>query len=482
MDEGVINQNEPILARQTSVNIASYDIPLSIFEAESDEQIEEVFRRINSGGRKLSRQDLRTAGALGKFAEVVRRISIEVRGDVSSEVRLPLNDMKQISINSKGLSYGLAIEDIFWVKNGILTKDQIRESRDEEIVSDLIAYMISDNPPPSRSEYIDDYFSPRDNEASKTRYSDMENSILKYGDDNIVSDFILVLNDIRTLMEDAGLTFSEMIFGKFTERAPRYFQVLFLAFFQLLIKNNKKVSSYADLVGRLKGIGEKINIPEGGRWGAEDRHNEVVRQVAVLEKSFVDLEEGDPTRSRWLTQFEGILTASKTEQAAYDFKIGFIRLNGEDKCDEGSFDKVMETLVAMANNAPNKRGYVIIGVADKDADAARVLELYGVKAIEFANFKITGIDHEQGFVGGNLDKYLMTITNKIKQSGLSEPLKTYAQKNIRLISYYSKHIIVLTSSGQSEVSNFNGNYFVREGNKNSLVDPKSLATFIRAYG
>lgn len=300
--------------------------------------------------------------------------------------------------------------------------------------------MISDNPPPSRSEYIDDYFSPRDNDASRVRYNDMENAILKYGDDNIVSDFVLVLNEVRTLLEEANLTFSEIIFGKFTERAPRYFQVVFLALFQILIKGNKKVSNYADLVGRLKGIGEKINIPEGGRWGAEDRHDEVVRQVAVLEKSFVDLEDGDPTRSRWLTQFEGILTASKTEQAAYDFKIGFIRLNGENKVDEGSFEKVMETLVAMANNAPGKRGYVIIGVADKDTDAARVAELYGVKAVEFGSFKITGIDHEQDFIGGNLDKYLMTVTDKIKKSDF--PSRSRRMFKRIFVSYHTMRSIL----------------------------------------
>ncbi|MBB1241436.1 DUF262 domain-containing protein, partial [Klebsiella pneumoniae] len=134
LDAGKIRQREPVLSREACVAIASYTIPLSIYEFAGDGEVDEVFRRINSGGRKLSRQELRIAGSTGHFAQAVRYISSKVRGDVSSSDELPLNEMKKISITNKELEYGIDVDEMFWIRQGVLTKEQVRESRDEEIV------------------------------------------------------------------------------------------------------------------------------------------------------------------------------------------------------------------------------------------------------------------------------------------------------------------------------------------------------------
>ena len=66
--------------------------------------------------------------------------------------------MKEISITNHELPYGINADDVFWVKNGILTRDNLRQSRDEELVANLIAYMVSDQAIASRVELLDDYF------------------------------------------------------------------------------------------------------------------------------------------------------------------------------------------------------------------------------------------------------------------------------------------------------------------------------------
>lgn len=111
-DNGIIQQKEPILSRSTCVRIASYLLPLSIFEFRNTESVDEVFRRINSGGRKLSRQELRAAGATGHFAQAVRRIAAKVRGDDSHSDILRLNDMKNISITNNRLQYGINVDEM----------------------------------------------------------------------------------------------------------------------------------------------------------------------------------------------------------------------------------------------------------------------------------------------------------------------------------------------------------------------------------
>ncbi len=169
LDKGELQQKKPILDRPLCVKIAAYSMPFSIFEFTDEGSIDEVFRRINSGGRKLSRQELRAAGALGHFATAVRRIAAQMRGDASHSDILRLNDMAAISITSRELEYGIPVDDIFWVNQNILTKEQVRESRDEEIIADIVAYMVLAQPPSSRSEFFDDYFGLTDTEASTRR-------------------------------------------------------------------------------------------------------------------------------------------------------------------------------------------------------------------------------------------------------------------------------------------------------------------------
>ncbi|WP_197062745.1 DUF262 domain-containing protein [Bosea sp. UNC402CLCol] len=72
-DRNVVQQKTPILDRERCLAVASYPVPLSIYEAARGDSVEEVFRRINSGGRQLSRQELRAAGATDAFASASGR-------------------------------------------------------------------------------------------------------------------------------------------------------------------------------------------------------------------------------------------------------------------------------------------------------------------------------------------------------------------------------------------------------------------------
>ena len=180
LDKGSLEQKEPILPRDICVRIAAYTIPLSVFEAANDEEVDEVFRRINSGGSKLSRQELRGAGSTGHLAEAVRLISASVRGDVSASDSLMLNEMKNISISSRELPYGIDVSTLFWTREGILTREQVRESRDEELIADMLAYVLLDPKPASRSEFLDDYFGFGESQASAQRLEEIENAVQRH--------------------------------------------------------------------------------------------------------------------------------------------------------------------------------------------------------------------------------------------------------------------------------------------------------------
>ncbi|MEV7502772.1 DUF262 domain-containing protein [Streptomyces sp. NPDC093018] len=109
LDDGKFVQQEPILPRDQSRKIANYLLPMSVFKASNPEQVDKVFRRINSGGRRLSGQDLRQVGSTAKIAQLVRVIASEIRGDSSNSDIVPLSGMPNLSINNRRLAYGVDV-------------------------------------------------------------------------------------------------------------------------------------------------------------------------------------------------------------------------------------------------------------------------------------------------------------------------------------------------------------------------------------
>jgi hypothetical protein len=389
--------------------------------------------------------------------------------------------MKKISITNRDLPYGINVEELFWIKQGVLTKEQVRESRDEELVADMLAFMLLDDKPSSRSEFLDDFFGYSDGEAQSQRYAQIELATQKYTVEIAAADFQRVLDQIKVTLNRAGKTLGQLLFGEQPPRAPRYFQVVFLALHKLIVLENKEVVDQDRLVSLLDGGGVNIPVPEGGRWGAEDRMNAINGAAGVYGPAFAPAKGYDPAQVRWITQMENILTQSYTEQGAYDFKQGFIRLDGKHTFDEDSFDKILKTLVGIANIRKGVRGYVLVGVADTEADARRVTALYGVDARPFERFFITGMEHEAAALGKSLDDIFMELTTRIKKSGLSEPLRDYVARHVKSVRYYDKTVFVFEAQAQDEPSNFDGSFFVRIGNKLEEIPPQKYGDLYKRF-
>ncbi|MEH1819649.1 MAG: hypothetical protein V7L31_11325 [Nostoc sp.] len=362
LDQGFVNQKTPVLERSLSEGIASYVMPLSVYSFNDEERIDEIFRRINSNGKYLSRQELRASGATAFFPDLVRKISSEIRTDTSASDTLLLNDMKLISITNKNLEYGIKVDEIFWVKNGVLTKEMVRESKDEEIVADLVAYMALPEIPRSSSEVLDEFYGLKESPRQK----EIEAALQKVNPDIIRRRFIKVYDQIRKLLEISQCKFSELIFSQPLQIIPRYFQIIFLSIYELMFKENMEVKNYQELSDKLKNIGQHINITTGGNWSTKNKSNNIGGVKGIIRDTFKIKEQVDPATDSWLTEFETLLTQSRTEQTLFDFKQGFTRLDGRGEFDEKSFSKIIKTLTAMANHSPGAIGYVCIGVADNE--------------------------------------------------------------------------------------------------------------------
>lgn len=131
------------LDAKACANLLDYQLAITIFPGEVDARITDVFGRINSSGKLLSDQERRQAGVLSPFADLVRELAAEIRGDVSRD-RLLLSEMPEISIETSKNphGYGLKAEEIFWCRQGVLRANHLRDSDDEEIIADICASIL----------------------------------------------------------------------------------------------------------------------------------------------------------------------------------------------------------------------------------------------------------------------------------------------------------------------------------------------------
>ena len=484
LDSGSILQNHPKMDRAQCVKIASYLIPLSIYEFADEGSVDNVFRRINSGGRQLSRQELRSAGAVGHFATVVRRLAAKVRGDDSSSDILKLNEMQKISITNRDLNYGIDVDSLFWVNHGILSRDNVRKSQDEELIADIVSYMVYDNSVSSRTELLDDYYGSGNDNSSQARYSDIERFVQRRTIDLVTLDFTRTLDQIRLTLSDCDKSFSQLLFTSGQDNPiPRYFQAVFLAFHDLLIKQSQAVIDRSALAFALLNSGPHINVQGGGgRWGADNRQKAINSVVGMITKSFGPSEELDPSKILWITQLENLLSQSYTEQSAYDFKQGFFNLANEPAFDDESFEKILKTLVAISNLGPSKLGYVIVGVAENSETALRVEKLFGTSSNPFQSFWISGVDHEANRLGKSPDEMFQWIVEKVKLSLISEPLRGYIASHIKPVRYYDKTVYVFEAKGMpDEPSRYDKSYFERRGAQLEEVEATNLGQLFRRY-
>ncbi len=476
LDSGDLNQKKPILSRQLCERLSSYVLALSVYSFTDPQKVDEIFIRINSYGRHLSRQELRAAGTLESFGDLVRRVSSEVRTDVSHADTLGLRQMKEISITNVGLSYGVNVDDIFWVSNYIITKDMVRESRDEEIVADLLSAIALPDIPSTSSSILDEYYG-----LVKSDRSEALDIALKKISPNVLREhFLIVYNELRKILSLSGKNFRDLLFQDNSQRIPRYFQIVFLSLHQLLIKENKEIVSYPEIIKKLTGLANQINITEGGNWSASNRTNNVTAIAGILKSCFKD-KKNDPAAHKWFTEFESLLMQSKTEQTSYDFKQGFTCLDDSRKFDEDSFNKIILTLTAIANNSPKNVGYVCVGVTDKKKDADRVNKIYGVVSSRYRPFYITGIGHEATLIAKDLDTFYRQLIQSIKKQPIPVDAVDYISKNVRLINYSEKDVVIFKIESQKAPLFYDKKYYVRHGANVEEIPVERYSEFFGSY-
>lgn len=453
-----------LLTQEQVSAFIGYPFPVTIFKTGSTDEINETFRRINSTGRKLSPQEVRQAGNVSKFSLLVREIATEIRGDASKEVLL-LQEMPEISIDSK-LSkhqYGINAEETFWCKHGVLNVSDLKESEDEQVIADIILSCTLGQPFPASRVAFDNYYGSGKSDKS----NDIDVKINALGQENIKSEILAVFSEIFNMVDfnfngDRLKTILNPNAGG--NPVKEAFYTLYMACYELMIKENKTPFDYTKIKTSLKNIHSKL-VKSGNYTTTDDRRNNINICKGLIQDHFKATTSTFRSSTSFIIDFQAYLMKSKTEAAVYDFKQGFYTLNPTKReFDETSFYKILCNISALANLGKDKVGYLFIGVTDKEKDTLQVESLDGlINVPRYHDFGVVGLEREAAIKGVSLDQYISFITTRISSSNLESNLKTRITKEITPITYHGYTVLMIKVTSGSEPVYFEEKLYQRDG-------------------
>ncbi len=464
----VIEENEDLLEAEKCANFLDYQLAITSYQALNEKSIIEVFGRINSGGRQLSNQERRQAGVTSIFSEIVRNIACEIRGDATAESIL-LYNMPEISIGSNRVNelYGLRAEDTFWVKQGILAVQNLRDSEDEEMIADIVLSILFSKPFARSKELLDEAY-----EINSSLYTDIDNALFKYKKDKLISDvkntFSVLKNTIESVSRQSNFL-RKVLYPESRSPIKNAFYTLFMAFYKLLVIEQLSPCDNKQLFDNLINLQSKIKMSTH-YTNIEDRRKNIALTEGLIRNCFVKKEPSSLNHGAGLAlDFENSIHRSKIETPRYEFKQGVLRLSEDRSYDKELESQILNTICAMANIGPDVDGYLYVGVADKESDARRIKALDGIIPERIAEHYVVGVDREAKLLSISIDDYCRRIMEIIKKSQLSNDLKMAVLSRFDVIDYKGLTVIRISVPRQDKISYCGEDVYIRQYNSTIRV-------------
>ncbi|MFD5684921.1 GmrSD restriction endonuclease domain-containing protein [Streptomyces bacillaris] len=452
-----------LLAADKCADLLDYQLAVTIFDSKEETQVTEVFRRINSGGRQLSAQEKRQAGVVSDFVKMVRRLASDFRYDGSSDV-LPLTKMPVVSIDSsrERLGYGIAAEETFWCSLGVLNPRQLQQSEDEQLLADICISVVRGNTFSVSSDVLDKYF-----DLSTPESHSLNIDLNSYGTEALSQDVKDVLGAMKAMVESerpgvSGAFRSHVSTSSFTS-AKTPFYAIFMAFYDLMVRQQKQLADPKAAFSAIRKVSAKLT-PSRNTTTEKQRQENIDIVRGLLEKHFASAPRPSLAHGPAMEiEFPNIIRRAPIESARYEFKQGIASLDRRRSVNQGFLNKLPKIISAIANVGPEADGYIVFGVADSEADADRIERLDSVIPLRMGSQLLVGVDRECRALKIELSEYTRKILRAIQGSRLSEPLKGSILANVDTISYSGRSYIVIRIPAQLDLSSYNEDYYVRDG-------------------
>jgi len=469
------------LSAAQCADILDYQLAVTIFPLSDESNVTNIFGRINSGGKQLSPQEQRQAGVVTPFANFVRILSAELRGDPSEDI-INLADMPLISIEGPTfhLGYGISAENTFWCKQGILRAKELRDSLDEQIVADLTISILLNEPFALSRENLDEAYS-----VSSPLHTDLNNRLSSYPADQLAKEIKTTFSCLRETIESfdsSPNTFRRIVNPKAGGNPVRTpFYAVFLAFFELIIRQQKEPADHKSIMDSIANIAPKL-APTSHHVRTEDRKKNIDLTMGLIQKHFVYTEPPLLSHGPGLAlDFENSIRRSKIETARYEFKQGLLRLSDDRAIEHKLFNRLAEISCSMANIGPHSCGFIFIGVADKKEDAERINELDSASLLKINDVFVVGVERETKILGLSIEEYVRMLVDELRKTHLSDPLKSDLLSHIDVIEYRGRTVIRLTIPPQKEMAWVGDKTFVREHSNTIEATAKQIAQISKSF-
>jgi len=481
-DEGLFvpSEAQTYLSQREVSTLLDYTLALSVMRNATDAEVNDVFYRINTFGRRLSDQERRQAGIQSDFSNMVRKIACTLRGDETADI-LPLKSMPSISIDLPKMKHGYTVraDDVFWVNQGILRSTDLRDSMDEQCISDVAACIVGGELIERSKDTLDEVYKLGSTESERVSIA-----LEIYGSTKFAEEFKYCVDEIiKVCNEDKPEKLRDIVFKKKTTNAfPSTFAVLLIAFHELIVKEGKKIIDYSSVRRTIVNSAERIET--GRRSTSPDERRKNIDSVkGLIGNFFIESDiRSQIYGNHATTDIESAIRRSELELANYELKQGLLSLSDQRIVDEQLINKVIKTISAIANNGQNNMGKVIIGVTDKDADADRIRKLDSIEPKKIGKRFVVGVNREAKALGISVENYFSKWKDAIKNSEISSSLRDSVLSHMDFNSFYGLGVIVIIILPQKELSYVGEEIYWRDGDATELAKtPKQIAALAQRF-
>lgn len=281
---------------------------------------------------------------------------------------------------------------------------------------------------------------------------------------------IAIIRDVIESVDNSPAAFRRIVSPSNPNPAKTAFFAVFMAFFDLCVRQRRSPKDKAAIVRSLQSVHGKLNIA-AGQIRSEPRLQNVNTIKGLIQDYF---EEKDPPvlshGAGTAITFENALRRSRIETSAFECKQGLLRLDDAHTKDPNVLNKIVNTICGIANLGPNSTGGIFVGVADKVADKERIETIYRITATHVGERFCVGVDREAAALGMSLENYHREVVRHIANSKLSEPLKTAVLSNIDCIVYRGYSVICIWIPAQKVLSDVGDIVYARLGSDTVKVE------------
>jgi hypothetical protein len=348
---------------------------------------------------------------------------------------------------------------------------------DEQCIADIVACVVGGQLIPRSKDALDKIY--QSNSPESTR---IEVALQAYGADTFKAEFKYVLDEILKVVSAGEGKMRDLLFqARTTNPFPALFTVLFIAFHQSLIGEKKKVADRSGINAALKNLNARVSTSRGSTT-VEERSQNINMIKGMISPSLVPGSHTTIYGSVASFDVDEALRRSEIEAPHYELKQGILLLDGTGRIDSDMLEnKLIRTACAIANNGKDRAGAIYLGVADKEADVRRIVELYGVRPREVGRRCVVGVRREMEALEEPAERYFSRIRDAFVSSGLSEPLKSSILSSLTYSDYYGLGVLVIHIPRQSQPSSVSGRVYARVGDKTQEVMGSGIFDVARRF-